>query len=236
MSSYSISHDGRRVVFTSVGESGGDGIWVADLDRRTAPRQLTRGGEFRAFYGSPGEIIYLTQGSERHLYRMREDGSDNRLIPTDPVTNLFSVSPDSRWALVLLARPSSESGGTYIQLVSTRGENPVPFCNTGCAVGFGPNRQQATPILWSADGKSLLVSLQYVAPRRTGRSVILPYRSDVPLQRLWPKGLQTEEDIVANPGAKIISEANVFPGARSSEYLFWRRTTASNLYRIPLPN
>ena len=236
MSGYSIAHDGRRVVFTSVGESGGDGVWVADLDRRTAPRQLTRDGEFRAFYGSPGEIVYISQGTERHLYRMKEDGSDKQLIPTDPVNNLFSVSPDGRWALALLLRPSSEGGGTYMQLISMRGENPVTFCNTDCAMGFGPVRLQAPPVQWSADGSSLLVSLQYVAPRRTGQTVVLPYRSDVPLQRLWPKGLQTEEDIVANPGAKIIPEANVFAGARSSEYLVWRRTTASNVYRIPLPN
>jgi hypothetical protein len=35
IANYSISADGRRVVFTSAGSASDDGIWVADLDRRT---------------------------------------------------------------------------------------------------------------------------------------------------------------------------------------------------------
>src|SRR5439155_23883519 len=38
MANYSISKDGRRVVFTSAGSQAGDGVWIADLDRRTPPR------------------------------------------------------------------------------------------------------------------------------------------------------------------------------------------------------
>jgi Tol biopolymer transport system component len=75
MGSYCISADAKRVLFTSSGWPGGDGIWIADLSRRSAPKQLTRGGEFRAFFGAPGQIIYLSQGTVRYLYEMNEDGS-----------------------------------------------------------------------------------------------------------------------------------------------------------------
>ena len=86
MACYSISRDGKMVVFASAGNEAGDGIWIADLDRRSPPRQLTHGGEFRAFFGAPGEIIYMSQGDVRHLYRMKEDGSGNEMISPDPVT------------------------------------------------------------------------------------------------------------------------------------------------------
>jgi hypothetical protein len=67
MANYSISADEQRVVFTSSGAPSGDGVWIADLARRTPPRQLTRDGAFRAFFGAQGEIVYMNQGEERHL-------------------------------------------------------------------------------------------------------------------------------------------------------------------------
>src|SRR5262249_47050257 len=65
IANYSISSDGRRVVFTSAGSATDDGVWIADLDRRTTPRQLIRGGDVRAFFGGPGEIVYISPQAER---------------------------------------------------------------------------------------------------------------------------------------------------------------------------
>jgi hypothetical protein len=70
----------------------------------------------------------------------------------------------------------------------------------------------------------------------TAKTVVLPYRSRVALKTLWPKGPDTEADVAANPGAKVIDEANVFPASSASSYLSWRRRTQSNLYRIRLPD
>jgi serine/threonine protein kinase len=233
MTCYSISHDATKVVFTSTGNQGGDGVWIADLDRRTPPRQLTRGGEFRAFFGSPGEIIYISQEQVRHLFRMKEDGSGNEMIWPDPVTNLITVSPDGRWAVALLPQ-ASNGGGTSVEFVSLRGEKPFLACTEGCTLGFGPNRVQSQLFNWSVDGKYLYVALQYFG-LRTKRTVVLPYRSDVPLEKLYPKGLTWENDVPANPRAKVINESDAFPASGSS-YLIWKRATQSNLYRIPLPN
>jgi len=231
MTCYSISRDATKVVFTSIGNLDGDGIWIADLDRRTPPRQLTRGGEFRVFFGLPGEIVYMTQDKVRHLYRMKEDGSDVQMISPDEVTHLIGVSPDGRWAAALLPE-TSNGGGTTVQFVSLRGDEPFLACAQGCTLGFGPVRVQSTIFNWSADGKYLHVALQYFG-LRTKRTVILPYQSDIPLEKLYPKGLSLEKDIPANPGARVIDEADVFP-ATGSSYLIWRRTTQSNLYRVPL--
>ena len=92
---------------------------------------------------------------------------------------------------------------------------------------------QAPIFNWSADAKSVYVGLQYFG-YRTQRTVVLPYRTGVPLETLWPKGLRTEQDVAANPGARVLNEINAFP-ASGAAYLAWRGTTQSNLYQIPLP-
>jgi Tol biopolymer transport system component len=231
MSGYSISHDGRTVVFTSAGNETGDGIWIASLDRRSPPRQLTHGGEFRAFFGRPGEIIYMSQGEVRHLYRIKEDGSGNEMISSDPVTYLIGVSPEGNWAGVSLPQAPG-ADGTRVQFISTHGKRPYLACDA-CIVGFGPARQEASMFSWSANGKSVFVALKFYGLHAKS-TVMLPYRSDQPLENLWPKGLKTEKDLAANPGAKLINEADAFPGAVPSTYLIWRRATQSNLYRIPI--
>lgn len=235
MANYSISLDAKKVLFTSIGNHEGDGIWIANLDRRTPPRQLTRSGEFRAFFGGARNIVYMSQEPVRHLYQMQEDGSGKEMIVPDPVSNLISVSPDGRWVFALLPRSEAEGGGTYMQLVSTRGEDRVPVCNDLCALGFGPNRIQAPALSWSMNDKFLFVGLQYFG-FRTARTVVLPYRSDVAVKQLWPKGLENETEVAATPGAKVINERDAFPASASPSYLFWRRSTRSNLYRMPITN
>ena len=201
MGSYSISSDAKKVVFTTVEDEADRGVWIADLDRRAPPRQLTKGGEFRAFFGAPGEIVYLSQGPVRYLYRMKEDGSENRRISPKPITYLVSVSPDGGWAVTLNAREDSNGGGTRLELLSLADEPSFALCSDDCSLGFGPARVQAPPIHWSVDGKLLSVSLQYFG-LRTPRTVLLPYRSDLPLARQYPKGLKTEADLSQESGGE----------------------------------
>jgi hypothetical protein len=234
MANYSISADEQRVVYTSSGNPGGDGVWIAALDRRTPPRQLTRDGAFRAFFGAPGEIVYMNQGETRHLYRMKEDGTGVEMIVPEQVTYLITVSGDGRWAVALVPRTGS-GGGTVVRFISLRGETSMDVCNEECGIGFGPNRLQAPMFNWSVDGKWVYVGLQYFG-LRTARTVILPYRSGVPLATLWPKGLKSEKDVAANPGAVVLSDGNAFPASNPSAHLSWRRTTQSNLYRVALQN
>jgi hypothetical protein len=220
-------------VFASLGSGSDDGIWVADLDRRTPPRQLTRGGDLRAFFGGPDEIVYISpQAERRYLYRMRDDGAGVERIRPEPVSNLLTVSPDGRWAVVV--PETTAGGGLALQLMSLHGEAPMRACENCVNLGFGPLRVQGSPINWSTDGKSIFVSLQYFG-RGTAKTVVLPYRSGVPLASLWPRGLRSDQDVAANPGAIVINEANVFAAASASAHLSWRRTTQSNLYRVRLP-
>jgi Tol biopolymer transport system component len=226
MTNYSISADGRRVVYASEGNGSADGIWIADLDRRSQPRQLIHSGaDSRAFFGAPGEIVYM-EGNGRRLYRMKEDGSDVEELSSNPIIGLTVVSPDGRWAVVLAPETG---GGTRTEFVSLRGEASVRVC---CSVGFA-NRYQ--PLYnWSMDGTSLFVALQRFGSN-TAKTVVLPYRSGVPFHVQWPRGFASEDDVMANPGAKVIDEADLFPAASPTGYLKWRSSTQSNLYRVTLP-
>jgi eukaryotic-like serine/threonine-protein kinase len=232
MSSYQVAPDGKRVLFVSTGNPAGDGLWIADLDRRTSPHQLTRAGEFRTFFGPPGEILYQSQGNQRHLYRMREDGSGQEQVTPEAITFLIGVSTDGEWAAVALPQ-ASRTDGITVKLFPTRGGSPLVVCDA-CIPAFGPSQQQAPMFNWSVDGKYLYISLQYFG-RHSRKSLVLPWRPGRSIEKLWPRGF-TEKDFAALPGVEIIPEQNVFPGPEPSKYLFWKLTTQSNLYRIPVPN
>lgn len=156
------------------------------------------------------------------------------MIVPEQVTYLITVSGDGRWAVALVPRTGS-GGGTVVRFISLRGETSMDVCNEECGIGFGPNRLQAPMFNWSVDGKWVYVGLQYFG-LRTARTVFLPYRSGVPLATLWPKGLKSEKDVAANPGAVVLSDGNAFPASNPSAHLSWRRTTQSNLYRVALQN
>jgi hypothetical protein len=230
MANYSLSHDGRKVVFTSVGTERDDGIWIADLDRRSSPQQLIRGADRRAFFGDPGEIVYV--GEDSRLYRMREDGSGIERLATDSIAYLSTVSPDGRWAVVIV--PQSTTGpGTVLRFMSLRGERSFDVCNEACSVG--PRSFLGTPAFsWSTDGKWLFVNLAHFG-NSAQRTVMMPYRSDASADVLWPRGLRLEKDMIASPGAKVINAEHTFPASGPETYLSWRGSTQSNLYRVRIP-
>ena len=234
MANYSLSHDGRTVVFSSSGNEAGDGIWIADVERRTPPRRLVRGIELRAFFGAPGEIVYT--GEDSHLYRMKEDGSAIDMISSDPVAYLSTVSPDGRWAVVIRPQSANGVGTTSLAFMSLRGETSFDVCNDDCSVG-PRSFLIVPPFTWNSEGTQMFVNLVHFG-QGTTRTVVLPYKSNVSPSALWPKGLRLEKEVPANPGAKVINAQNTFPasGSDAATYLSWRGATQSNLYRVQIPN
>ena len=232
IANYSLSHDGQSVVFSSSGTESGDGIWIADVERRTPPRRLVGGTELRAFFGAPGEIIYT--GEDSHLYRMKEDGSGIEMVSTDPVAYLSTVSPDGRWAVIIRPRNPNGVGTTSLAFMSLRGETSFEVCNDDCSVG-PRSFLIVPPFAWNAEGTRVFVNLVHFG-EGTPRTVVLPYKSDVSPATLWPKGLRLEKDVMANPGAKVINAQNTFPASDAAAYLSWRGATQSNLYRIRIPD
>jgi DNA-binding winged helix-turn-helix (wHTH) protein/Tol biopolymer transport system component len=231
IANYSLSHDGRSIVFSSSGNEGGDGIWIADVERRTPPRRLVRGIELRAFFGAQGEIVYT--GEDSRLYRMKDDGTGVEMISPEPVAYLSTVSPDGRWAVIVRPQNPNGVGTTSLAFMSLRGETSFEVCNDDCSVG-PRSFLIVPPFAWNTEGTRMFVNLVHFG-QGTPRAVVLPYKSDIAPAALWPKGLRLEKDVMANPGARVINASNTFPASDANAYLSWSGSTQSNLYRVRLP-
>jgi hypothetical protein len=48
-------------------------------------------------------------------------------------------------------------------------------------------------------------------------------------------GIQTEKDVAALPGARLIPQREAFAGPSPSLYAFTRVATQRNIYRVPVP-
>jgi serine/threonine protein kinase len=227
---YDISRDGRMVVF-AVAEGDSTGIWIAPLDRRSAPRQLTSGGEYRAFFTPEGDIIYMTNKEPRYLYRMKSDGSNNHQVMSDPILHLMSVSPDGEWAAMMV--PSGHGEDVSVIAYSLHGSKPALICDT-CIGGFGPARMNAPLASWSPDGKYLYVSLQFFAIELQ-KTLVVPLKPASAPPLLTPRSDVKEQYFASLPGARMINERNVFPGPDINTYAFYRRSSRTNLYRVRLP-
>ena len=203
---------------------------MADLDRRTPSRQLTTGGEYRAYFGAPGQIIYQSNEQPRRLMRMKEDGSERQQISPDPIQHLQGVSPDGQWAVV--NAPGAAGTVTEVRAYSVRDGKPVLVCDV-CVAGFGPSRAWAPLISWAPDGRFLYLPMRWLGFGRADKTAVIPVRG-APFN-LAPHGSITEADLQKTFGAHIINERDVYPGPDPNTYVFTRYTALTNIYRITLP-
>src|SRR6202162_4664040 len=157
---FSISQDGKKVAFATEQGQARSGIWVGWLDRTQPPRQLTFGGEYRAFFGKPGQILYQGTQAPTKIMKINEDGSGEAAASDLDIMQLQSVSPDGRWALVGVTPPSGHGDrNAIVEVVPLEGGAPIAACDT-CSFGFGITRFSVPFLSWSLDGKWVYVSLR----------------------------------------------------------------------------
>jgi eukaryotic-like serine/threonine-protein kinase len=228
MTYYSLSHDGRKVLYTSDSTTP-PGIWIADLDRRTPPRQLTTNGEDRACFGAAGEIIYVSGGPPSRLMRMKEDGSNRQAISPDPIEYLQDVSPNGQWALVNTVGVGG--GVSELRAYSIGDGKSMPVCGV-CVAGFGPRQARKPFINWAPDGRFFYLSLHWANLGHANKTAVIPVPG-APLN-LAPHGNISEADLQKTFGARIINERDVYPGPNPDTYVFTRYVALTNIYRIIL--
>lgn len=230
LSHYSISRDGKKVVFATEQDRPRSGVWIAGLDRTQPPIQLTFGGEFRAFFGRPGEIIYL--GTTGHLMRMNEDGSDQRPVSDLAIMQLQTVSPQGRWAVVGMTPPASHGDkNTMAAVVPIDGGPAIPVC-LNCTFGYGIVRFASPFMAWSGDERTVFVSLRYFG-LGTGKIVAIP-TSPGTAPPAFLKELPSDEELRRFPGAHLINDDSIYPGPTRDHYASARRSIKTNLFRIYL--
>jgi dipeptidyl aminopeptidase/acylaminoacyl peptidase len=231
MSSFDLSPDGAKVIYTTPEEDPHAGIWIAPLDRRSPPRQLTQDREFRARFGPNGQIIYVSSAQPLHLMRMNEDGSDRREISQDPIIYLIDVDPVHGWVTATTAS-SQGDGSNELRGYSLNGGPSTVICDI-CIAGVGPGRIQAPPASFSPDGNWLYFGLRFAGEGSTSTAAV-PLRNGVPVN-LVRDGHMREQDVVRYLGAKLLPEREVFPGKDPARYLYTRSSALTNIYRITLP-
>lgn len=229
---FSVSHDGKKVVFATEQGQAGSGIWIGWLDRTQAPRQLTFGGEDRAFFGRPGQILYQGTQIPSKIMRISEDGSGQDVVSDLPIMQLQSVSPDARWALIGTTPPNGHGDrNSVIMAVPLEGGAPITVCET-CSVGFGTARSSAPLLSWSLDGKWVYVSLRQF-PFGSMKTAVIPIKPGT-APPVFTKGFGSEADFARTPGSRLINQADVPTGMSSKQFVSTRRSAKANLFRIYL--
>lgn len=234
---FDLSSDDRLIAFVS-GETAPAkrGIWLAAVDRSSAPRRVYAEETERVFFDPSANIYFLKSGRTRYLYRLLAPSyaGVERVSPV-PANFIFSISRDGEWAVVV--SPHGARTGLQYMALSTRGLPPRVLCSF-CGGGAGPTRLQAPPVAWSRDGRALIISAQFLHVAAWGSpayTIVVPVRHGAALPALDAAGIKSEQDYLSLPGARKLTKSNVLPGATFEDLLFYETTTIRNLYRVTLP-
>jgi eukaryotic-like serine/threonine-protein kinase len=215
---FSVSPDGKRVVFEATDAKGEPHAWIAPLDRSSPPEQIT-GSIARSPDFASGRIYFQArEGDDLFLYSVELAGGAPRKISSEPLPRMMGfveVSPHGKWWLPgigpVLAHPVG--GGTPIRICE--------FCSPG----------------WGPEGRYFYLRFRDVGEQGGGKTVVLGLAEGKDLPDLPVGGLKSAEDA---KGLKVIAEIDMngkaifAPGPNPSVYAYTRVTVQRNLYRIPL--
>ncbi len=220
ISSFDISADGRRVVYSAIGTDGNSHIWLAPLDRGASPRRLTESEATGPVFGAAGDIVFRAyDGKNNFLYRLREEGGAPLKLTPDPVNNAPSVSPDGQW--VVTAIRGSQPQGMRVVAMPTQGGASVAVCSW-CR------------LMWTRDGKHLYLMLTMTNVESAEETFVIALKPGKALPAIPEGGIQSRDDLARLPVVRVLKETRPFPGADASTYAYSKRTVQRNLYRIPL--
>jgi Tol biopolymer transport system component len=228
MKDFDVSADGKLVAYAVRDRNQGSHLWLASLERRFPPRQLSPpdSNEIRPIFGPAGEIFSMEYASNSTwpIHMIRPDGKGREQIRPDAEGLLQSASPDGEWITLRTSVPSSESGGKLpIDAYPIHGGAPVRVC------------QSCTVVRWAADGRFIYLAFTGMGTQiAVGKTVALPVPPGKHLPDLPVSGVKTVEEAAALPGATVIEQGNISPGKDPSTYAFTKVTAQRNLYRVPI--
>ena len=125
---FDISPDGNQVTFLAQDVEEAWHVWVAPLDRRTAPKQLTSSVASAPRFGPEGEIYFVArEGSQKFLYKVGPNETVPRKMITAPVTDFAGISPHGEWWLfgplsVIAGQRKEASPAPFAVSVASRGD------------------------------------------------------------------------------------------------------------------
>jgi eukaryotic-like serine/threonine-protein kinase len=215
---YAVSADGQRVAFAKKDEKGMLHLWVATMDRRSAPVELrATASEDAPKFLPDGRLIYrATEGGKNYLNTQRADGTEKRRVSEEPILELQSVSPDGRWAMV--TQKDNQNPETPYRTVAypSAGGEPIVICATIC-VGR-----------WSEDEKHLELTLLEVS-----QTYILPVRKGTDFPEIPTGGFTRErgqKELAKGTMIDVMSDS-VF---RADMFAYTKVSIRRNIFRLPI--
>jgi hypothetical protein len=101
MSDFDLAPDGKRAAFSSLNEQGSSRVWIAALDHRTPPQQVTSIESDNPSFG-PSDTLFFRgrEGDSDIVYGVELSDTKPRRISANPVPGFYVVSPDGKWLLM----------------------------------------------------------------------------------------------------------------------------------------
>jgi Tol biopolymer transport system component len=221
VTSYDISPDGESVVYASVDAAGKSRAWLARLDRRTPPTQLSPPEALGPVFGGENDVFFRgREGELWYIHQLKLESGQIRKFTEESALNSPVISPDRRW-IVSWVPIAAKDTTTVVKAFPTDGGAPVTICSS-CYLKW-PRDQNA--MFLSFAGNAGDGGITYVLRLAHGKA--LP---DFP-----SGGVLTEEELKRMPNLTTVKQPVVFPGVTSSVYAFDRGFVQRNLHRIPIP-
>ncbi len=222
MENYSVSPDGKQVVFINAAGSGRP-LWIGAIDGSAPSRLLTKQDCSRALFAPNGEIYFVGgEKADTHLQRINADGGGLQTVIPEKASFLYDISPDGQWLAGWF--------GSDIKVYPTGGGAPILLC-TDCASAGAEERGVTPPIAsWSRDGREL-----YLYSDRTRRTYAVPLKPGQPVPALPSSGISWSGSPPAIDGTRVISRARVFMSGNPEVYAYPQVSAQRNIYRILVP-
>jgi DNA-binding winged helix-turn-helix (wHTH) protein/Tol biopolymer transport system component len=221
MLAFDISRDGKQVVYSAAG-GGKSSLWLAPLDRSSAPKQIGHSGETSPHFGTRGQILFqLTEGKFNYLEQMNPDGGARSKVVPYPILDIQGVSPGGHW--VMAGVPLPDRAGGVPMAVPVEGGPPRRICEAYCLPA------------WSSNGKFLFVPVEAASRTSPGRSLAIPVGRGESLPEFPADGISPQAEASVMPGAQSVNRANLVPGKDPFHFAYVNTTVHRNLYRISLP-
>ena len=216
MSEFDLAPDGKRVTFASLNEQGRSRVWIAALDHRTPPQQVTSIESDNPSFSPAGTLRFRgREGGSSFIYTLEPSDEIAQKISSEPFHDRGIVSPDGEWHVTNWPSPVAQP---------LRGGPKIRICDF-CDVGWGPG------------DKFFYVRLRGVGFMGGGKVYIIALSAGKSLPALPPSGIRSAEDFKDLNVVSVIDMTglSVFaPGPNPSTYAYSRMTVQRNLFRIPL--
>jgi DNA-binding winged helix-turn-helix (wHTH) protein/Tol biopolymer transport system component len=224
MLAYDVSPDDKQVVYATAGRDGKSQLWLAPIDRSSAPKQIGEPGATTPYFGPRGKILFqIAEGNFNYLEQMNEDGSERAKVVPYPITDIQGISPGRKWLTGFVPYPDGKRVVPMAMAIPLDGGPPLRICATYCLPA------------WSSSGKFLILSVEAPTQTSPGRSLAIPVGPGESLAAIPPGGIKAGAEPEEVPGSQSVDRALLVPGKDPSHFAYVNTTAHRNLYRISLP-